>query len=234
MSMFELKRLGLIAAGLVILPIALQYGGLTYSTAIECVVLALAGLALNILLGYTGLVSFGHGAWFGIGAYAVGILQQRYFPESTLIPLAAAVLLVAVVALVIGMLILRRRGVYFSLLTLAFGALCFAVAYRWTALTGGENGFGGIERYAVMGFSMHEDDVTRLLAWEHTNICSDGSSLGHPRGYGTFPRVLGHYVDEVHALRREVTQSTRLVSASDELGAMSAHGHVFVLEAPAG
>jgi ABC-type branched-subunit amino acid transport system ATPase component/ABC-type branched-subunit amino acid transport system permease subunit len=154
MSIFELKRLGLIAAGLVILPIALQYGGLTYSTAIECVVLAMAGLALNILLGYTGLVSFGHGAWFGIGAYAVGILQQRYFSGSTLIPLVAAVLLVAVVALLIGMLILRRRGVYFSLLTLAFGALCFAVAYRWTALTGGENGFGGIERYAVMGVSL--------------------------------------------------------------------------------
>jgi N-acyl-D-amino-acid deacylase len=56
---------------------------------------------------------------------------------------------------------------------------------------------------SVIGFSMREDDVTRLLTWEHTNICSDGSSFGHPRGYGTFPRVLGHYVREKKALTLE-------------------------------
>src|SRR3546814_8401070 len=114
----------------------------------------MAGLALNILLGSTGLVSFGHGAWFGIGGYAVGILQQRYFPGSSIAPLLAALVLVAVVALLVGLLILRRRGVYFSLLTLAFAALCFAVAYRWTALTGGENGLGGIERYKLLGVNL--------------------------------------------------------------------------------
>lgn len=156
MAMEELKKLGGIALGLIVLPIALDLGGLTYSTAVECIVLAMAGLALNILLGYTGLVSFGHGAWFGIGGYAVGILQLRYFTESSLVPLLAALALVAVVALVIGLLILRRRGVYFSLLTLAFAALCFAVAYRWTALTGGENGLGGIERYTVLGLDLDD------------------------------------------------------------------------------
>jgi branched-chain amino acid transport system ATP-binding protein len=154
MAMEELKKLAWMALGLVVLPLALDLGGLTYSTAVECIVLAMAGLALNILLGYTGLVSFGHGAWFGIGGYAVGILQQRYFTGSSLIPLLAALALVAVVALVIGLLILRRRGVYFSLLTLAFAALCFAVAYRWTALTGGENGLGGIERYTLFGLDL--------------------------------------------------------------------------------
>src|SRR3546814_6072137 len=100
MAMEELKKLGWIALGLIVLPIALDLGGLTYSTAVECIVLAMAGLALNILLGYTGLVSFGHGAWFGIGGYAVGILQLRYFTESSLLPLLAALALVAVVALV--------------------------------------------------------------------------------------------------------------------------------------
>lgn len=60
------------------------------------------------------------------------------------------------------------------------------------------------ERFeSVIGFSMREADVTRLLTWEHTNVCSDGSSLGHPRGYGTFPRVLGHYVREKKALTLE-------------------------------
>src|SRR3546814_9048310 len=114
----------------------------------------MAGLALNILLGSTGLVSFGHGAWFGIGGYSAGILQQRYFPGSSIAPLLAALVLVAVVALLVGLLILRRRGVYFSLLTLAFAALCFAVAYRWTALTGGENGLG--DRKGTRLNSRHE------------------------------------------------------------------------------
>lgn len=154
MSAYEMKRLGALVIGLLILPIVLQWGGLTYSTAVECLVLAMAGLALNILLGHTGLVSFGHGAWFGIGAYALGLFQLRIFPESTLIPLVLAVLLVALVSVVIGLLILRRRGVYFALLTLAFGALCFTVAYRWTSFTGGENGLGGIERLTVFGVNL--------------------------------------------------------------------------------
>lgn len=154
MSSTELKKLILVALGLLVLPFILSWGGLTYSTAVECVVLALAGLALNILLGYTGLVSFGHGAWFGIGGYAMGILQLRVFEGSTLLPLISAIVIVAAVSLVVGFLVLRRRGVYFSLLTLAFGALCFAVAYRWTALTGGENGLGGIERYSVFGLDL--------------------------------------------------------------------------------
>ncbi|MYN13414.1 ATP-binding cassette domain-containing protein [Pusillimonas sp. TS35] len=152
----ELRVLAPVALGLVVLPVLLGLGGLTYSTAVECIVLAIAALALNILLGYTGLVSFGHGAWFGIGAYAMGVLQLRVFPGGTLLPLVLAILLVAVVSLAIGLLILRRRGVYFSLLTLAFGALCFAVAYRWTALTGGENGLGGIERNTVLGVDLND------------------------------------------------------------------------------
>ena len=56
---------------------------------------------------------------------------------------------------------------------------------------------------SIIGFSMSEKDVARLLAWQHTNICSDGESLGHPRGYGTFPRVLGHYVREQKVLTLE-------------------------------
>jgi ABC-type branched-subunit amino acid transport system ATPase component/ABC-type branched-subunit amino acid transport system permease subunit len=154
MSPTELKKLSLVVLGLILLPVVLSWGGLTYSTAVECVVLALAGLALNILLGYTGLVSFGHGAWFGIGGYAMGILQLRVFEGSTWLPLVSAIFIVAAISVVVGFLVLRRRGVYFSLLTLAFGALCFAVAYRWTALTGGENGLGGIERYPVLGLNL--------------------------------------------------------------------------------
>jgi len=152
----EMKTLSLILIGLVLLPFLLQAGGLTITSAVECVLLAVVGLGLNVLLGSTGLVSFGHGAWFGIGAYAVAIFQLRFFPNSVLEPLLLCVLLVAVAALIIGALVLRRRGVYFSLLTLAFSALCFTVAFRWTALTGGENGLGGIERRTIAGISLDQ------------------------------------------------------------------------------
>ena len=152
----EMKTLALILIGLVLLPFLLQSGGLTITSAVECVLLAVVGLGLNVLLGSTGLVSFGHGAWFGIGAYAVAIFQLRFFPNSVIEPLLLCLVLVAVAALIIGALVLRRRGVYFSLLTLAFSALCFTVAFRWTALTGGENGLGGIERRTIGGISLDQ------------------------------------------------------------------------------
>lgn len=143
-------------AGLVLLPWALMAGGLTMTSVVDCVLLAMVGLGLNLLLGHTGLVSFGHGAWFGLGAYAVALFQKHYFPESVVLPLVLAIGLVMGSAAVLGAVILRRKGVYFSLLTLALSALTFTVAYRWTALTGGENGLGGIERQAIMGLKLDD------------------------------------------------------------------------------
>ena len=156
MNQSEMRTLGLLVAGLVLLPFVLLAGGLTITSAVDCVLLAVVGLGLNVLLGQTGLVSFGHGAWFGIGAYAVAILQIRYFPDSVILPIALAIVIVAISAVLIGALVLRRRGVYFSLLTLAFSALCFTVAFRWTSLTGGENGLGGVERRSVLGYSLDQ------------------------------------------------------------------------------
>jgi len=152
----EAKSLIALAAGLVLLPVVLRAGGLTLTSASDCVLLAMVGLGLNVLLGQTGLVSFGHGAWFGLGAYAVAIIQLRFFPDGVISPLLLALAFVAIASLVIGALVLRRRGVYFSLLTLAFSALCFTVAYRWTSLTGGENGLGGVERNSVLGVSLDD------------------------------------------------------------------------------
>src|SRR3982751_401010 len=113
----------------------------------------MACMALNILVGYTGLVSFGHGAWFGLAAYAAAIAQREHFAGHFLLPLAVGVGSVLLVSFVFGFVILRRRGVYFSLLTLALSAMLYAVAFRWTALTGGENGLGGIVRPKLAGFS---------------------------------------------------------------------------------
>lgn len=149
--------------GLIVLPFALIGGGLTMTSVVDCVVLAMVGLGLNLLLGHTGLVSFGHGAWFGLGAYAVAIFQQRLFPDSVLVPLLLSLGLVVIASMVLGVVILRRKGVYFSLLTLALSALAFTVAYRWTALTGGENGLGGIERREILGFQL--DNATTFYVF---------------------------------------------------------------------
>ena len=139
------------AAGLVALPFAMIALGLGVTSATEVVIYAMACMALNILVGYTGLVSFGHGAWFGLAAYAAGIAQRELFPGSFLTPLLIGVGAVALVAALFGALILRRRGVYFSLLTLALSAMLYTVAFRWTALTGGEDGLGGIVRPVIGG-----------------------------------------------------------------------------------
>ena len=154
--MKNLKNIFAMPLFLACLPILLQWGGLTYTSAVECLLLALAGLGLNLLFGYTGLVSFGHAAWFGIGAYGVAIFQLRYFKDGLFMPILLSTLVLIVASLMLGALILRRRGVYFSLLTLAFSALCFTIAFRWTALTGGENGLGGINRSSIFGFSLDQ------------------------------------------------------------------------------
>ncbi len=136
---------------LLVLPPVLLALGLTMTSATEVVVFAMACMALNILVGTTGLVSFGHGAWFGLGAYAAGLLQRDLMPGSFFGPLIGAVLIVALLAAPFGYLFLRRRGVYFALLTLALAAMLYVVAFRWTEVTGGENGLGGITRPTLFG-----------------------------------------------------------------------------------
>jgi ABC-type branched-subunit amino acid transport system ATPase component/ABC-type branched-subunit amino acid transport system permease subunit len=144
----------LAALGLLVLPPVLLALGLTMTSATEVVVYALACMALNILVGHTGLVSFGHGAWFGLAAYAAALLQRDLMPGSFFGPTLLGLVIVALVAAVFGYLILRRRGVYFSLLTLALAAMLYSVSFRWTDVTGGENGLGGITRPALLGFDL--------------------------------------------------------------------------------
>ena len=134
------------AIALVLLPLVFQGIGLTLESATVVVILAMAALGLNLLVGYTGLVSFGHSAWFGIGGYAAALAHLHWFRGQMILPVVFSVGFTAALALLVGFLILRRRGVYFSLLTLALCALTFAIAFRWTSLTGGEGGLGGIER----------------------------------------------------------------------------------------
>jgi len=137
------------AAGLAVLPFAMWALGLSTNTASQIVCLAIAALGLNMLVGFTGLTSFGHSAWFGIGAYAAALAQKHWLGGQIALPILLSMAFVAVLSAVVGVLILRRRGVYFALLTLAFVALTYAIAFRWTEVTGGEDGLGGLQRGGI-------------------------------------------------------------------------------------
>jgi ABC-type branched-subunit amino acid transport system ATPase component/ABC-type branched-subunit amino acid transport system permease subunit len=133
----------------IVLPFGLHLLGLSLNTGTIVVALAIAAMGLNLCIGYTGLVSFGHGAWFGIGAYAAGLIQRNWFNNDIFVPLLLAAVVVAIISTFVGFVILRRRGVYFSLLTLALSALTYTIAFRWTAVTGGEDGLGGLKRGGI-------------------------------------------------------------------------------------
>src|SRR5664280_1430587 len=139
----------LAAISLVALPFVMHLLGLALNTATMVVILAIATMGLNLCVGYTGLVSFGHSTWFGIGAYAAGLIQLHWIHDQIWLPLVLSMIFVAVLSTVVGVLILRRRGVYFSLLTLALAALTYTVAFRWSEVTGGEDGLGGLKRGSI-------------------------------------------------------------------------------------
>ena len=144
-------------AALLVLPHAIYGAGLTLKTATDVVILSIACLGLNILVGSTNLVSFGHGAWFGLAAYAFALSQRHWWPGTLLLPALFTIIFIAGSAVLMGALILRRRGVYFSLLTLALTAMLWAVCYRWTDFTGGENGLGNVIRPQLPGLNLDDN-----------------------------------------------------------------------------
>jgi len=152
----------IMAAALAVLPAAVIAAGYTWGTAAEIAIFVLVGLGFNLLLGYTGLLSFGHGLFFGLAAYCTTLTQIHWFPNSMVLPFVCAVAFSTLLGLVVGFLALRRRGVYFSLLTLAFTALTFYIVFRWTSFTGGENGLSGVKRKVLLGFALDDD---RAFYW---------------------------------------------------------------------
>ena len=127
-------------------------GGYT-ALAGRVLVLGLAAMSFNILLGFTGVMSFGHAAYFGLGAYGAG-LTLKYLAASTPLAMLMGVLLGGVLGALFGLLIVRRRGVYFAMVTVAFGQVAFYVAYSWNDLTGGYDGLRGFTRAPIdLGFS---------------------------------------------------------------------------------
>ncbi|MBB3007826.1 branched-chain amino acid transport system permease protein [Cupriavidus alkaliphilus] len=124
-----------------LLPLTMRSGTL----ATEVLIYAMAAMACNLLLGYTGLLSFGQGIFFGLGSYAVGLALTR---ASLPMPLALllAIAIGAAAAALVGWFAIRQRGTYFVMLTLAFAQMFYFLAYTAPGITGGDNGLLDIPR----------------------------------------------------------------------------------------
>lgn len=119
------------------------------SLAIEVLIFAMFAMSLDLLLGYTGLLSFGHAAFFGLGAYILAYVSSRSeraldLTSNLLITMPLVVIGVALAAVVIGFFALRTRGIYFLMVTLAFSQMLFSIAISWSRVTGGSDGLAGV------------------------------------------------------------------------------------------
>lgn len=132
--------LALVIAALVAVPWVASYFFIFIAT--EILILGLFAASFNLIFGYTGMLSFGHAAFFGIGSYATALVLIHLewpFLACLLVSMGASALL----ALVIGFLSVRLNEVYFAMLTLAFGMMVFAIAYQWRSVTNGSDGLAG-------------------------------------------------------------------------------------------
>jgi branched-chain amino acid transport system permease protein len=126
-------------------------GGYT-ELATRVLVLGLAAMALNFLLGFTGVLSFGHAAYFGLGAYGAA-MTIRYLVPSTMLAVLVGTVVATLAAAAVGALIRKLRGVYFAMVTIAFGQVFYFVAFRWNNVTGGDDGLTGWHRLPIdLGF----------------------------------------------------------------------------------
>ncbi len=107
--------------------------------ATEMLIYGLWAASLDVLIGYAGLVSFGHAAYFGLGAYGTGLLLKHAGPSLAL-ALAGGIGLAFLAAIVVGAVVVRLSGIAFAMLTLAFAEMFFTIAWRWSSLTGGDDG----------------------------------------------------------------------------------------------
>jgi branched-chain amino acid transport system permease protein len=144
------KPVVLLLAAIVLLPFVVRP-----VIAAEIWLFAIFGLGLNLLLGYTGLLSFGQATFFGSAAYVAGWLLKHY-AINVFLALGVGIGVGALSALLVGYLCVQRSGLYFIMLTFALNQLFFFIAYQWTSVTGGEDGMPGVPRPAFLGIDFKD------------------------------------------------------------------------------
>lgn len=158
----RIQAVGLLVAAAVIFPLVGSVSAVTVMSLGG--LFAIVAIGLNLLVGYAGKISFGHNAFMALGAYGTGILTVDFgWP-----PLAAMIAAVAgtgLVAALIGAPILRLRGHYLALITLAFAQIVIIVSTRWTEVTGGLTGIPGVPDFEVFGFAFNTRVKMYYLIW---------------------------------------------------------------------
>ena len=139
-----------ILAAVVLLPLVVRQ-----AIAAEIWIFAIFGLGLNLLLGYTGLLSFGQSTFFGAAAYVAGYLL-KLDGINVFVALGIGIVVGAVSAAMVGYLCVQRSGLYFIMLTFALNQMFYFIAYQWTTVTGGEDGMPGVPRPLVLGMDVRQ------------------------------------------------------------------------------
>ncbi len=148
-----MKRAALGMAVIVLAGVPLWVGGNFYVNIVSQILIgAIFALSLNVLVGYAGLISLGHAGLFGMGAYGVAIALDAGFGHIGAI--AAALALTLVATAIFALLALRTTGIGFMMITLALGQILWGLAYRWIAVTNGDNGISAASRPAPFGVSL--------------------------------------------------------------------------------
>jgi branched-chain amino acid transport system permease protein len=189
------------------LPWWIETVGLYPYLGVEIMIWIVFALGFNLLLGTSGLPSFGHGAYFGIGAYAFGLAQLHLHPSLWLC-LAAAVAAGALAGALVACFVAHRRGIYFALLTIAFGQIFWFVAIKWHSVTRGEDGLLNIRRpdadFGLVAWSLQSNQalyafcfgvfaVTVLALWRLVHS-PYGRVLAAIRQNETRARFVGYHV----------------------------------------
>lgn len=194
-----------------VLPFVLPYTAL----ATQILVYGLFALGFNLLYGYTGLLSFGHAAYWGLGAYGAGIVLAKFGWTSLWAALAVGVLTAGLGGALVGFFALRRKGIYFAMLTLAFAQLFYFIAFHLADLTGGDDGLRGIPQLplGLLGWSISIGSPLAFhyfaLAWAAVAVAGLRRVLASP--FGAVLAAIRENADRAAACGYDVTRA-RLLS----------------------
>jgi branched-chain amino acid transport system permease protein len=135
----------------------------------KVLIYAIATMGLNLVLGFTGGLSFGQAAYFGLGAYGAG-MTLKYLAPSTPLAIVVGTLAGGLAATLLGPLVMRRRGIYFAMITIAIGQLFYFIMVRWNEVTGGEDGLAGFSRQPI-GLGQFSIPLTELNFYYLVLLC---------------------------------------------------------------
>jgi len=154
MSITGRQRVILVATALVLVAFPHLFGTLYTNVFVGFAIMAMYTVSLNLLLGYTGLLSFGHAMFFGTGAYATALVLTHVEGFPILLAILVGAVAAMLIALVTAPLLVRVSGTAFAMLTLAFGQLLYIICLKFREVTGGEDGMGGFTVPKFLGFDM--------------------------------------------------------------------------------